>query len=274
MSRQTVLYIVLIIFSIIMILPFFWMVLTSFKTLPEAMSYPPTWFPKEWRPQNYVDVMSKYSFAKYAWNTVLVALLRTVIQLIVCSLAAYAFACLRFPGKNALFMLYLSTLMVPFYAILIPSFMLVKSLGWIDSFYALIIPPALGGSMAFGTFMLRQFFINIPRDLIDASKIDGCSYARIYLQVILPLSKPALVTLGLLAFLWSWNDFIWPLIVTSSEDKWVLPIALSMLQGQYWTHIEYVMVGGTIATLPIIVIYILVQRYIIEGITFTGMGGI
>ncbi len=271
---RILIYLILVVISVIMSLPFIWMILTSFKSLVEALAFPPTWIPREFRWQNYPEVLTRYAFVKYFVNTVFVAVCRTSTQVLICSFAAYAFARMRFPGRNVLFIIYLATLMIPIHVILIPNFMLMRFFSWVDTFYALIIPTIFGGGMVFGIFLLRQFFLTIPQDLVDASKLDGCSPLRTYVQIILPLAKPALVTFGVLSFLWSWNDFLWPLIITSSEDKWILSVALSILQGQYWSHIEYVMVGGVIAILPVIVIYVTAQRYIVKGITLTGMGGI
>lgn len=271
---KVLIYVILIFSSAFTILPFLWMVLTSFKTLAEAFAFPPTWIPKKFMWQNYPEVLIHFDFVRYLGNTVFITVVRISIQIFICSLAAYAFARIRFPGRDVLFIVYLATLMIPIHVILVPNFILMRYFRWIDTYLALIIPPAFGGGAVFGIFMMRQFFLTIPQDLVDASKIDGCSPFGTYTKVILPLSKPALITFAVLTFVWAWNDFLWPVIITSSERVRVLSVGLAVLQGQYWTHIEYVMAAGTLSVIPIIVIYIFAQRFIIEGITLSGMGGV
>lgn len=269
-TKKVAIHLVLIVGSLVMVAPFLWMLFTSFKSFAESMQVPPTILPKVWRLDNYVEVFEKVNFLTYYLNTILVTVGRTVGQLILCSLAAFAFARMSFPGKNVIFIALLSVLMVPSQVVMIPSFVIVRELGWFDTLYALIVP---GIFSAFGTFLLRQFFMSIPKELDEAAKIDGCSYFGIYWRIILPLSKPALVALAIFTILNAWNDFLWPLVVTSSDSMRVLSIGIASFQGEYATEYPLLMAGALMASLPLILIFIFLQRYFIEGITMTGMKG-
>ncbi|MGM7722784.1 carbohydrate ABC transporter permease [uncultured Metabacillus sp.] len=268
--KKIVVHGLLIIGSIIMIMPFLWMVSTSLKSFAESMQVPPTIFPKEFKFENYLEVFEKINFAQYYLNTIIITVARTVFQLILCSLAAYAFARLRFPGKNIIFIAILSVLMVPSQVVMIPSFVIMRELGWIDTFYAIIVP---GIFSAFGTFLLRQFFMAIPKELDEAAKIDGCSFFGIYWRIILPLSKPALVSLAIFTILAAWNDFLWPLIATNSDEMRVLSIGIATFQGQYATEYPLLMAGALMSTAPMIIIFLFLQKYFIEGIALSGVKG-
>lgn len=255
-----------------MAVPFIWMISTSFKTIGEVFSFPPRWLPGSWRWQNYVEVFQEVAFARYILNTAIVTIGIVVGQLVTCSLAAYAFARLRFPGREALFWGYLATMMVPGQVTLIPAFLVIKYLGWLDSYKALIVP---GIFSAFGTFLLRQFFLTLPKDLDEAATIDGCSPFGTYRTIILPLARPALATLTILTFMSAWNDLLWPLVVTSSESKRVLSIGLAIFNsspefGTQWPHL---CAGALLATLPVLMIYFSAQKYFVRGIALTGMKG-
>jgi multiple sugar transport system permease protein len=253
-----------------MVMPFAWMLSTSLKTNAEALSVPPRWIPGSWVWQNYVDVLTQLNYVRFFTNSLIVALMRVVGQLITCSLAAYAFARLRFPGRDKLFPLYLAALMVPFQLYMIPDFIVMKYLGWLDTLRGIAVP---GMFSAFGIFLLRQFFLTIPRELEEAAILDGANPPGILWRVILPLSKPALASLTIFTFLYSWNDLLWPLIVTRSEENYVLPVGLALLQGQYQTNWPWLMAGGVMATVPVIVLFLSAQRYFIEGIAMTGLKG-
>lgn len=268
-SRLAV-HILLAVGALLMIMPFLWMISTSFKSFADSMSVPPKWLPVEWHPDNYLRVIQTIDFGTYYLNTVIVTVGRTAGQLILCSLAAYAFASLRFPFKNAIFLALLAVLMVPSQVVMIPSFVIMREFNWLDTFYVLIVP---GIFSAFGTFLLRQFFMTLPKDLEEAAKIDGCSYFRIYWNIYLPLSKAALVSLAIFTILASWNDLLWPLIMTSSEEIRVLSIGISSFQGQHSTDYPLLMAGALMATLPIIILFIFLQRYFIEGIAMNGIKG-
>lgn len=263
-------HIILILGAIVMVMPFLWMITTSLKTLPESMRVPPTLLPTEWKFENYANVFNKIDFIRYYMNTIWMTVGRTIGQLVLCSLAAYGFARLRFPGKEIIFLGILSVLMVPSQVVMIPSFVLMRELGWIDTFYALIVP---GIFSAFGTFLLRQFFMSLPKDLDEAAKIDGASLFGIYWRIYLPLSKAALVSLAIFTMLASWNDLLWPLIMTNSEEMRVLTIGISSFQGQYATDYTLLMAGALMATAPMIILFIFFQRYFIEGIALSGIKG-
>jgi multiple sugar transport system permease protein len=220
--------------------------------------------------QNYVETFQVVPFGRYYFNSALVAIVTTVAQLLVASLAAFAFARLRFRGREPLFLVYLATLMIPFIVLLIPNFLIVKELGWYNSYWALIVPSVFS---AFTTFFLRQYYRGLPLELDEAARIDGASSFRIWWQVILPLSAPALAAIGIFAFNGSWNDFLWPLVVTATEEMRTIPVGLAAFQGQFSTAWHLLMAGSVIALLPVLIIYILSQNWFVRGITLSGMGG-
>jgi multiple sugar transport system permease protein len=267
---MTVLRLILITGAITMIFPFVWMLSTSLKSLNDAITMPPQLVPSQFAWSNYTDIFQQVPFGRFFLNTVVMSVGRTVGQLMTCSLAGYAFARLRFPGKNVLFMLYLAGLMVPFQVIVVPEFILVKWMGWLDTFQALIVP---GIFSAFGTFLLRQFFLTLPASLEEAAILDGCGLFGVLWRIVLPLSKPALSALVIFTFLWSWNDFLWPLVATKSNDMQVLSVGLLTLQGQYTTNWPYLMAGAVIASLPMLVLYIALQKQFVQGIAMTGLKG-
>jgi multiple sugar transport system permease protein len=256
--------------SVVMLLPFAWMLSTSLKTPPETFTYPPIWIPKTIAWDNYTKTIAAMPFGRFYLNSLIVTASVTVLQILTASLAAFAFARLRFRGRDLLFLLYLATLMIPFQVTMIPNFIVVRLLGWYDTYQALILPPAFS---AFSTFLLRQYFKGIPFDLDEAARIDGASSFKIWWSVILPLSGPVLAALAIFVSLNTWNDFLWPLIVTNSPQMRTLPVGLSSFQGQYKVEWNLLMAGSMIAMLPVLAIYIVSQRWFIRGITLSGMGG-
>ncbi len=267
---KTILRIILILGAITMVIPFLWMLSTSLKDLSDAISVPPQLIPNPVVWSNYTAVFQYVPFGRFFLNTIVMAAGRTTGQLITCSLAGYAFARVRFPGKEAIFILYLAALMIPFQVIVVPEFILIKWLGWLNTFQALIVP---GMFSAFGTFLLRQFFLTLPRSLEEAAILDGCSLFGILWRIILPLSKPALSALTIFTFLWSWNDFLWPLVATSSNDMQVLSVGLLTLQGQYSTNWPYLTAGAVMASLPMLALFIALQKQFVQGIALTGVKG-
>ena len=253
-----------------MIVPFVWMISTSLKDPGNVFVYPPQWFPRPLVWENYARVLKQIDFARYFLNTAFITICVVSGQLFTSSLGAYAFARLNFPGRDKLFLLYLGTMMIPGQVTMIPIFIFVRIIGWIDTYAALIIP---GCFTAWGTFLLRQFFLTIPKELEDAAAIDGCSAFGKYWQIILPLSKPALATLGVFAFMGTWNSFQWPLIVTISEKMRTLSVALASFQGVYRTDWTLLMASSVLTLLPILVIFMFGQKYFVEGITLTGLKG-
>lgn len=261
---------VLIVGACLFVGPFIWMVLTSLKSLAESTQVPPVIFPSVAQWQNYLQVLATLPFGTFYMNTILMTLGRTVGQLIICSLAAYAFARIEFPGRTFWFLLMLSMLMVPVYVFLLPQYLLMQHLGWLNSLQALIVP---GMFSAFGTFLLRQFFLSLPYELDEAARIDGANHGQIYLHIILPLAKPALIALAIFTMLASWNDLLWPLVVNSSTDTLTLSVGLASLQGEHTTNFPLLMAGAVLASWPMLAVFVFLQRYFIEGIAITGTKG-
>lgn len=266
--KQISFYFLLTLGALSMIIPFVWMISTSLKTKGATMTLPPQLLPKEISWENYAQVAEIFPIEKFLFNSALVAVSSTLGQLLLCSMAAYAFARLHFKGRDTLFLLYLATLMIPMQVTMTPQFILMKYLGWLDTYQGLIIPGVFN---AFGTFLLRQFFLNIPRSLEEAAFIDGASHFRVYWQIILPLAKPALATLAVFSFMQSWNNFLWPLIIISQKDMMTLPLGLSLLQGRWGTDWNLMMAGVVISVIPVLAVYLLAQKYFIRGITLSGL---
>ncbi|MBT4502608.1 MAG: carbohydrate ABC transporter permease [Gemmatimonadetes bacterium] len=254
-----------------MIVPFLWMLSTSLKTTAQSMAFPPEWWPRPFIWENYTQIYEYMPFFTFLFNSVKITFFVLVGQLLTCSLAGYAFAKLRFPGRRPLFLILLSTMMIPSQVTLIPVFIIMKSLGWINTHYALIVPAFFGS--VFGTFLLRQFFLGLPNDLEDAARIDGCSPFGIYWRIMLPLAKPSLATLGIFTFMGTWNDFMRPLIYLSDMDKMTLPVGLALLSNHQDIRIPLIMAGAVLSLLPILVLYIFGQKYFVQGIALTGMKG-
>ena len=267
-AGRALLYIILVFWAVFMIMPFAWMLLTSVKTQPEAMKVPIVWLPKNPQWKNYVDVLQKYRFASYYKNTAFVTVTTVVFQLMTCSMGAYAFARLDFPGKNAIFLVCMTVLMVPTQMIIIPRFIMTMRLGWLNSFAGIIIPnlPSI-----YGVFFLRQNFMTLPRELDEAAMINGCSFFGIYWRILLPLLKNGLIAFGVRTTLWSWNEILWPLIVTSKQSLYVLSIALANMQGQYAQKIPTQMAAGVLAMAPMLLVFLIGQKQMLEGIALSSI---
>lgn len=264
-------YVALGITAVAVMMPYLWMISTSLKDKGEIFSYPPAWIPQVWRVQNYVDAWNAAPFGRYFLNSLFIAGAVTVGQLITCSLAAFAFARMNFKGKNVLFALFLSTTMISTQVTLVPSYLVLKSLNWLDSYQGLIVPFL---ASAFGIFMLRQHFMTLPRDLEDAAKLDGCGRLRFLWEVALPLSKPILASLALFAFMGNWNSYLWPLIVTTSREMRTLQIGLRYFVSQEGgTQWGLFMAATVFVSLPVVIFYFVVQKSFVEGIAATGLKG-
>jgi multiple sugar transport system permease protein len=265
-------YLVLGFGAITTFLPFYWMVNTSLKSVAEIMRFPPTFIPEVFHFENYTVAFRLIPFGTFFKNSAFVSITVSVGQLFTCSLAGYAFARLRFPGKNLIFMLYLSTMMVPFAVVMIPLYILMKTFGWLDNLTALIVPALVS---VFGTFLMRQFFSTIPKELEDAARIDGCSFFRLYWTILIPVATPALATLGILTFMNHWNDFMWPLIVISQIPNKTLPLGLTMLieQQAIKTPWHLFNAAGVFSIVPILIVFTLGQKYYVQGIITTGLKG-
>jgi len=220
--------------------------------------------------QNYVDTFDVVPFGRFYLNSLIVATGTTLIQIVTASLAAFAFARLRFRGRDALFLVYLATLMIPFQVTMIPNFIIIRYLRWYNTYQALILPAAFS---VFSTFLLRQYFLGIPIDMDEAARMDGAGSLRIWAQVILPLSGPVLATLAIFNFQATWNDFLWPLVITNTETMRTIPVGLSSFQGQYSTEWNLLMAGSVVALLPVLLIYVVGQKWFVQGITLSGLGG-
>ena len=254
----------------ITVFPFLWLVLTSFKTVGEAMQIPPTFFPKKFLTDAYSQIVSALPFARVYLNTIISTVVTTVVQVMFCSMAAYAFARIEFPFKNAIFVLILSVLMVPGQIFLIPQYQIIQKVGLLDTIPALFLPNLFS---AFGTFLLRQFFLSLPKELEEAALLDGCNRYQIFWKIMLPRTKPGIVSLVIFTAKFAWNDFMWPLIVNTSPKMMTLGPALSTLQGQYTTKYPMQMAGAVMAVIPIIVLFFIFQKQFIEGVAQSGIKG-
>jgi multiple sugar transport system permease protein len=268
------LYALLVILSVIFTFPFVWTVLTAFKAPYEIYVFPPPIFPEQFRWNNFAEVWRQAPFLTFLINTLTVAVLSIIGDVTTASLVAYGFARFRFPGRNFLFLMVLSVLILPEEVTIIPQFMIYRSLNWLDTLKPLILPAFLGGG-AFNIFLLRQFFLTIPRDLDEAAMIDGAGSLRILWQIMLPLSKPALATVCIFSFLFHWNDFFRPLIYLNTTEHFTLSLGLRFFQtaaergGQPLEHL--LMAASVMMTLPVLLLFFSLQRYFIEGITMSGI---
>jgi multiple sugar transport system permease protein len=271
-ARRTAFYGGLILLTLVFVSPLLFMVTTSFKTDVESVSATPTWIPKEPTLDGYRTMLQTAQTPVLRWflNSLLAATGQAILILIVASMAAYALARMEFRGRRLLTVMILATLFIPPVSLLVPNYVIVSQLGWLDSLPAVIVP---GAAAAFGVFFLRQFFISLPHELEEAALLDGANRWQIFYKVILPLSKPALATLALLSFLVNWNDFLWPLYVLFSPERLTLQPGLSTLQSAFSTNYATIMVGGVIASVPVLIMYIIAQRFVIEGVSRSGLKG-
>ncbi|HLS89730.1 MAG TPA: carbohydrate ABC transporter permease, partial [Limnochordia bacterium] len=253
-----------------MIMPFVWTVAASFKTYSDLFYNPYRLIPTEWTWSNYVEVFRQVPFHLYIFNTVKITLLSTVGVLITSSLAAYAFARLQFPGRDIVFMAYLATMMIPRQITLVPTFVLMKWLNLLDTHASLILP---GMFSAYGTFLLRQFFLTVPRELEEAATIDGCGYIRRFTTIILPLSKPALATLGIFIMMQVWNDFLYPMVFIQTDELRTIALGLSIFRGDLDIQWNLIMAATTISIIPMTIAFLSAQRFFVEGIALTGIKG-
>ena len=247
LREKIISYTILTLGAVVMLVPFLWMILTSFKTYAETVKIPIQWLPSVWNLNNYREVLVKLDFVRYYGNTILVTVITTSLMLFIGSLSA-------FPSQMTM----------------IPKYLIITKLKWVDSLKALVIPNLFS---VYTMFMLRQFFASLPRELEDAGKIDGCSYFRLYWNIEMPLCKSSIVAITVLNVLWCWNDLLWPLIATSSDKMRVLSVAMATLQGQHGTQYQLLMAAGVLAVIPMIIIYIFGQKYFIEGVAFSGLKG-
>ena len=268
--NHLIVHLILLAGTIIVVFPFLWMILTSFKTNGEALQIPPTIIPTAWVTDAYSEIVTAIPFATVYMNTIISAVVTTAVQVAFCAMAAYAFARSEFPFKNIIFLIILSVLMVPGQIFLIPQYLIVQKLGLLDTLPALMLPNLFS---AFGTFLLRQFFMSLPKELEEAAVLDGCSRFQIFGKIMLPLVKPGIVALVIFTARFAWNDFMWPLIVNTDSQKMTLAPALSLLKGQYLTNYPVQMAGAVMAVLPLVIVFIIFQKQFIEGVAQSGIKG-
>lgn len=261
-------YATLIFGAVSMLVPFLWMFSTSLKEESDVFQFPPEWLPDPIRLENYPDALTIAPFARYLANSAFVTLTDTFFTLVVCSLAAYAFARLHFRFRNTIFIVVLATMMVPVHVELIPQFIVMRGLGWIDTFQAIIVPSVF---WPFGIFLLRQFFMTIPKELEDAMRMDGAGHLRILAGLMVPLSLPAMAALGIFKFMFTWNSLILPLIFLTSREKFTVTLGLAAFQGQYETQWALLMAATVVALVPILAVFLLAQRYFIQGVALSGL---
>ncbi|MCD6205429.1 MAG: carbohydrate ABC transporter permease [Candidatus Marinimicrobia bacterium] len=270
--NRVIVYLFLLAVAAMLILPFLWILSTSLKGNESIFVIPPKWIPKRFHWENYSNVFAKMPFLTYLRNSVFISAMTIIGTLLSSSLVAYAFACLKWPGRNGVFIFVLATMMLPTQVTMIPLFVLFKNFGWLNTFKPLIIPAFFGGG-AFNIFLLRQFFLTIPRELFDAARIDGCSEWRIYYNIVLPLAKPALATVAILTFMMTWNDFFGPLIYLSDKLKGTLALGLAMFVGQHQTEWGMLMAASVMMMIPVIILFFLFQKYFIKGFMMSGIKG-
>lgn len=261
-------YAMLMVGALIMLLPFVWMISTSLKTGEATFVTPPQLIPASPTTINYEKAFAAVPMGQFLVNSIFVSVASTVLMVLNCAMAGYAFARIKFPGREIIFYAYLATLMIPQQVTLVPLFVIMTWLDWGNTYQALILPSSFG---AFGTFLLRQFFQRLPREVEEAAFMDGAGYIRIFFTIGLQLARPALATLAVFSFMASWNSFLWPLIITSNQAMMTLPVGLSFLNGRYTTDWNVLMAGAVIGTVPIIAVYVFAQKYIIQGLATTGL---
>lgn len=271
--RHILRYTVLTALATVFITPLVWMLITSLKTYPDAQRNPPQWLPEPISDYGYQQILaagSQNPVPRWFLNSMLAATSHTVVVLVTASMAGYALARLRFPGRRIAFTVIVATLFVPPATLVVPSFLIADTLGWIDTLAVVVVP---GAASAFGVFFLRQFFLSLPIELEEAALLDGANRWQIFTRVVLPLSRPALATLAVLAFLTNWNDFLWPIYVLFSPDQLTLPPGLGLLQGAYITDYPVITAGAVLASVPALLLFVLAQRHIIQGVSRSGLKG-
>ncbi|QUO33308.1 carbohydrate ABC transporter permease [Faecalicatena sp. Marseille-Q4148] len=268
--KNWLIHLILILGIGITVFPFLWMVLSSFKTIGESMQIPPTIFPAHFQLDAYTKIFETLDFGTVYTNTIITTIITTAVQVAFCTMAGYAFGRLEFPGKNVIFVVILSILMVPGQIFLVPQYLIIQKLGLINTIPALFLPNLFS---AFGTFLLRQFFMSLPKELEEAALLDGCNRFQIFGKIMLPLVKAGIVSLVIFTAKFAWNDFMWPLIVNTDPSKMTLAPALSLLKGQYATNFPGQMAGAVMAVIPMVVLFFIFQKQFIEGVAQSGIKG-
>ncbi len=267
-TKKILSYVLMTVIGIILIIPLLWMVFTSLKPMEEIVRYPLTFFPEKIVWENYLDTIAAFPFWRYARNTLFITVLVVIGNVLSNSFIAYGFAKLDFPGKKLMFALVLSTMMIPGFVTMIPQYVLFSKIGWVGTYLPLIVPSFFGN--AFNIFLMRQFYLSINNELIEAAEIDGANHLYIWSHLMLPLTKPALITIAINSFNAAWNDFLGPLLYIQDQEKYTLQIGLQVFQNQATTQWNYLMAGATLVLIPTILLFFFAQRYFIEGMDLTG----
>lgn len=267
--NRTLVHIALLLGVVLMFIPLLWTISTSFKSPGEVFLFPPTWIPSEWHPENYVLATTQIPFFRYLWNTTFITGMAVIGKVLSITLVAFAFARLRWWGRDVLFLIMLATMMLPPHITLIPQFILFRNLGWINTYLPLIVPDFFGGPYL--TFLVRQYFLSLPRELDAAARIDGCSSFGVYWRIILPLAKPAVIIIVIFVFNGVWNEFLLPLIYIHSPEKYTLALGLRFFQGESSNDWHLLMAASLLTMLPVITLFFAAQRYFMQGIVFTGV---
>lgn len=268
--RKLLIHLVLIAGIGITILPFFWMITTAFKTQGESVQMPPVWLPSHWKFNNFMDILSKPTFVQAYLNTIFTTVITVVGQVLLCAMAAYSFARIKFPGRDILFLLVLGVLMVPSQIFLMPQYLIIQHMGLLNTIPALFLPNLFS---AFGTFLLRQAFLSLPNELEEAAMLDGCNRFQIFYKIMLPLVKSSLVALAIMVMKFAWNDLMWPLVVNTSAKKMTLAPTLASMISEYGSNYPVQMAGAVLSILPLVILFVLFQKQFIEGVASTGVKG-
>jgi multiple sugar transport system permease protein len=270
-AGQVLAFVAVLFFALLFVAPLVWMIITSFKSIQEVYSDPVVWWPAVLRWSNYPNALNYFPFLRYLWNTVQVTVPATIGVTLSSSIVAYGFSRLRWKGRDVVFYLVLATMMIPQWVTLVPLYILYNKLGWIDTYKPLIVPAYFGDP--FSIFLLRQFFLRQPQELVDAARTDGASHVRVFAQIIVPLARPALAVVALFAFIYNWTDFFNPLIYLSNEKLYTLQLGLYDFFGHYFVNWPGFMAASLVVLAPITILFFLTQKTFIEGITFTGLRG-
>ena len=263
-------YILLIALTVITLLPLIWMLSASFKLSTEVFTSPIRWIPETFHWENYVQIWQKVDFGRFTWNSAKLTVLVTIIQLLTCSFAAYGFTKCRFPGRDVLFLGYVATIAIPWQTFMLPQYMMMNKMHLVDSHLGYVLLQSFG---AFGVFLLRQFFLGIPNELLEAARIDGLSEYGIYFRIVLPLAKPAMATLAIFTFVTIWNDYMGPMIYFNTEANKTIPLGIRMFVGQYSADYQLIMAASVLSLVPVLVMYVFCQKYFVQGVATSGLKG-
>lgn len=267
---RTAQYILLVLLTVITLLPLIWMLSASFKLSTEVFTSPIRWIPETFHWENYIQIWQKVDFGRFTWNSAKLTVLVTIIQLLTCSFAAYGFTKCRFPGRDVLFLGYVATIAIPWQTFMLPQYMMMNRMHLVDSHLGYVLLQSFG---AFGVFLLRQFFLGIPNELLEAARIDGLSEYGIYFRIVLPLAKPAMATLAIFTFVTIWNDYMGPMIYFNTEANKTIPLGIRMFVGQYSADYQLIMAASVLSLVPVLVMYVFCQKYFVQGVATSGLKG-